>query len=105
MKLMFCMFAEDIGLLPDGLFLKTVTNSRHDPAKLSRLLAGLFAAMARKDGVFGADEIAWFNGGLFTDAEVIDLTPAEIRHLVAAAESDWSNVEPIIFGTLFERIL
>ncbi len=105
MKLMFCMFAEDMDLLPRDLFLKTIKNTRWDSKKLSKLLSGLFEAMANKDGSFGADEIAWFNGGLFKDADVIELTPTEIRHLAEAAEFDWSNVEPSIFGTLFERIL
>lgn len=105
MKLMFCMFAEDVGLLPKDLFLRTVTGSRWDSKKLTKLLEGLFEAMAQKDGTFGADEIAWFNGGLFADADVIELTPTEIRHVAAAAEYDWSSIEPSIFGTLFERIL
>lgn len=105
MKLMFCMFAEDIELLPRDLFLKTVKASGNDPAKLSKLLTNLFEAMAKEGGTFGADEIAWFNGGLFADAEVIDLKPGEIQNLIIAAGADWSNVEPSIFGTLFERIL
>lgn len=105
MKLMFCMFAEDIDLLPKELFLRTVRNCKWEPAKLSKMLADLFAAMASPGGTFGADEIPWFNGGLFKDAEVIDLTPTEIRHLEDAAGYDWSAVEPSIFGTLFERIL
>jgi hypothetical protein len=105
MKLMFCMFAEDIGLLPKDLFLRTVAGSKWEPKKLTRLLADLFGAMAQKDGTFGADDIAWFNGGLFKDADVIELTPTEIRLLAAAAAFDWSNIEPSIFGTLFERIL
>jgi hypothetical protein len=33
------------------------------------------------------------------------LTVPEIAQLVRAAECDWSNVEPSIFGTLFERML
>jgi hypothetical protein len=73
MKLMFCMFAEDIDLLPEDLFLRTVKNCKGEPAKLSKLLANLFDAMAHKGGTFGADEIPWVNGGLFQDAEVIDL--------------------------------
>src|SRR5207249_1451453 len=57
------------------------------------------------DGTFGADPILWFNGGLFADANVIELLPGEIRYVAEAAGYDWSNIEPSIFGTLFERIL
>ena len=104
MKLMFCMFAEDIDLLPRDLFARTVANASGDPARLSKLLHNLFEAMAKGEP-FGADDIAWFNGGLFADADVIDLTRAEIDQLLEAARCDWSSVEPTIFGTLFERTL
>src|SRR5207253_123579 len=42
MKLMFCIFAEDIELLPDQLFTKLLTTSKDDPAKLTRRLEQLF---------------------------------------------------------------
>ena len=48
-------------------------------------------------------DIAWFNGGLFADDSVFDLTSADMVALRMAAALDWSNVEPSIFGTLFER--
>ncbi len=104
MKLMFCFFAEDVDLLPKNLFTSLVTKGKDDPARLSRLLAGLFQAMSR-GGDFGVDTIAYFNGGLFADAQVIDLLPAEIDHLIELGRYDWASVEPSIFGTLFERTL
>ncbi len=66
MKLMFCMFAEDIELLPRDLFTRTVANSKKNPTQLSKLLKGLFQSMATGEP-FGADEIQHFNGGLFYD--------------------------------------
>jgi type II restriction/modification system DNA methylase subunit YeeA len=104
MKLMFCMFAEDIGLLPPKIFHRLLAAGKNDPARLAGLMRNLFAAMA-KGGDFGADSIAFFNGGLFADAEVIELTRDEIRELVLVNEHDWASVEPSIFGTLFERTL
>jgi type II restriction/modification system DNA methylase subunit YeeA len=104
MKLMFCMFAEDIELLPRNLFTRTVANSKKNPAQLSKLLKGLFRSMATGEP-FGADEILRFNGGLFADEDTIDLLPEEIEQLHQAAVADWSSVEPSIFGTLFERSL
>jgi len=104
MKLMFCMFAEDIELLPHGLFSKLLQSGADDPARLTRLLQRLFGAMSR-GGEFGVDAILHFNGGLFADAEVIPLLRPEIAQLIRANERDWSNVEPSIFGTLFERTL
>jgi len=104
MKLMFCIFAEDIDLLPSDVFTKTVAASKSDPARLSKLLRALFENMAA-GGLFGMEEIPHVNGGLFADADVIDLTGPEIAELLKAAECDWADIEPSIFGTLFERML
>jgi type II restriction/modification system DNA methylase subunit YeeA len=104
MKLMFCMFAEDIELLPAKLFSKLLTGCANDPDRLNRMLAELFQAMC-KGGDFGVDSIKHFNGGLFADADVVPLLRPEIAQLIRANECDWSNVEPSIFGTLFERTL
>ncbi len=104
MKLMFCMFAEDIELLPAKLFTKLLTGSKNDPEALTRRLGQLFEAMST-GGDFGVDSILHFNGGLFADADVVPLLAPEIAQLIRASERDWSNVEPSIFGTLFERTL
>jgi len=104
MKLMFCMFAEDIELLPRDLFTRTVANAKEKPKQLSKLLKGLFQSMASGEP-FGADPILYFNGGLFADTETIDLEPDEISELLKASRYDWSAVEPTIFGTLFLRTL
>jgi type II restriction/modification system DNA methylase subunit YeeA len=104
MKLMFCMFAEDINLLPDELFTKLVQGAKNDSKKLSQRLENLFKTMS-KGGDFGTEAIDYFNGGLFNDHEVFDLKPNEIDQVLEAASYDWSQVEPSIFGTLFERLL
>ncbi|HZT80049.1 MAG TPA: DNA methyltransferase, partial [Gemmataceae bacterium] len=104
MKLMFCMFAEDVGLLPDKLFRRVLAGGRAEPAALARKLRNLFDAMSA-GGEFGADSILRFNGGLFADADVVPLTAGEIDELARVCDCDWGNVEPSIFGTLFERTL
>jgi type II restriction/modification system DNA methylase subunit YeeA len=104
MRLLFCLFAEDIGLLPPKLFSVLLERTRHRPADFKTRLAQLFAAMAT-GGAFGADDIAHFNGDLFTDAEVFDLSAEDIETLLRVSKLDWSAIEPAIFGTLFERSL
>jgi hypothetical protein len=170
MKLMFCMFAQDIALLKGKVFrriLEEATDSRTastpslsktrgaSPTRgaaptdtsteiLSRLLSQLFEAMAH-GGYFGATKVLHFNGGLFADHKasdgrqpvdavgvagvdhreppeprgaggslrstpathpgVIDLEPDEIAKLKTIDALDWSDVEPSVFGTLFERTL
>ncbi|HQR43341.1 MAG TPA: N-6 DNA methylase, partial [Gemmatales bacterium] len=98
------MFAEDINLLPDELFTKLVHGAKNDSKQLSRRLENLFKAM-HTGGDFGPEAIDYFNGGLFNDHEVFDLKPNEIDQVMEAASYDWSQVEPSIFGTLFERLL
>jgi type II restriction/modification system DNA methylase subunit YeeA len=100
-RIVFCLFAEDVGLLPLKLFSRLVEKSR-DPRHFSKLIGQLFDAMA-EGGDFGIETIRHFNGNLFTDSPVLELTDYEIRNVQAAARLDWSAVDPSIFGTLFER--
>ncbi len=102
MKLMFCMFAEDIELLPNDVFKRCLDSAYMKPSQFTVLMTQLFNAMAH-GGNFGADYILYFNGGLFSDASVIELQVDEIAVVRRVADEDWSAVEPSIFGTLFER--
>ena len=99
---LFCLFAEDAKLLPGKLFERLLDKSQTDPAILSARLEQLFTAM-RKGGDFALEDIHWFNGGLFEKIEILPLTTPEIKILYEAAKLDWSDIEPSIFGTLFER--
>ena len=99
---LFCMFAEDIGLLPKRLFERVLDKRGSDTVKLGAALGELFRAM-QAGGDFLLEDIAWFNGGLFARIELIELAPGEIDALHAASKMDWSAIEPAILGTLFER--
>jgi hypothetical protein len=112
-RIVFCLFAEDTGLLPDMVFSRIVETSGGDPARFGKLLGQLFETMA-SGGDFGLEPIRHFNGNLFDDppspggyggtgCAVLDLTPADIKRIAATAALDWSAVDPSIFGTLFER--
>jgi type II restriction/modification system DNA methylase subunit YeeA len=104
MRLLFCLFAEDTGLLPPRLFTRLVEQTRARPQAFGDRIRPLFAAMAT-GGFFGTDDIAHFDGGLFADDTVLDLTTADLDVLGRAGQLDWASVEPAIFGTLFERSL
>ena len=47
--------------------------------------------------------MAWFNGGLFGDDSALPLDRAGIETALKAAALDWSEIDPSILGTLFER--
>jgi hypothetical protein len=105
MRLLFCLFADSIGLLPDHLFRQMIGRDRGNPANFTRKLRELFTAMSTAGSTFGPYDIHYFNGGLFADDEAFELSSADMTVLRSAAALDWSQVEPAIFGTLFERSL
>lgn len=99
---LFCMFAEDAGLLPERLFETVLDRSNPDADKARLRLTQLFGAM-QAGGDFALENIAWFNGGLFKLVEVPPLTSADVEDLLEAARMNWRDIEPAILGTLFER--
>ena len=103
-RIVFCLFAEDTGLLPKNLFTEILKSSLPEPGHFSEAVESLFHVMA-KGGLFGKDRIRCFNGHLFEDSTVFELTEAEIKNLAEAAEADWQFIQPSIMGTLFQRAL
>jgi len=101
-RILFCLFAEDVGLLPAKLLQRLIKAGERNPDDLTSMLGGLFGAMT-DGGRFGVERIEHFDGGLFTDAEILPLRQAEIGILRRASALDWGQIEPAIFGTLFER--
>lgn len=102
-RLVFCMFAEDIGLLPNKLFAKMLASARTRPAQFEAMARQLFGAMRSPGGMVGFEPVEWFNGGLFDDDSAFPLTKDEIEVAARAADLDWAEIDPTIFGTLFER--
>ena len=101
-RLVFCMFAEDVGLLPDSMFTRMLEQARKRPEEFADLTRDLFGAMAT-GGRIGFESVAWFNGGLFDDDTALPLDREGIETALKAAALDWSEIDPSILGTLFER--
>ena len=101
-RLVFCMFAEDIGLLPNAMFTRMLKEARAAPAEFEPLCRSLFGAM-QTGGRLGFERVDWFNGGLFDDDTALPLSRPEIERALDAADMDWSQIDPSIMGTLFER--
>jgi type II restriction/modification system DNA methylase subunit YeeA len=102
-RMVFCMFAEDVDLLPKKLFEQMLRASLDQPAQFVRNAEALFKAMAERDGRVGFTAIDWFNGGLFEDGTALPLSESDIRIALEAAQQNWSEINPSIMGTLFER--
>ena len=103
-QIVFCLYAEDAGLLPNGVFTQIVSQHFRNPETFNLAVTGLFNQMA-KGGLFGAAEIAYFNGDLFNTVDTVELSGNALLLIGEASKKNWQNIEPSIFGTLFERAL
>ena len=103
-QIVFCLYAEDADLLPEGLFSRIVRQYNHDAKTFDQAVRDLFDRMS-SGGLYGSDKISHFNGDLFNTVDTVLLSEVALYHLDQAAQKDWRNIEPSIFGTLFERAL
>ena len=103
---LFTMFAEDARLIPERSFSGLLAEYRDHLDVLPDALADLWKTMDA--GGFSAAlkaTLRRFNGGLFAETDALALDADQLDLLLAAAEADWREVEPAIFGTLLERAL
>jgi hypothetical protein len=106
MRCLFTMFAEDVELLPPRSFTNLLENCRGRVEKVPKALESLWATM--DDGGWDnaiMEDVREFNGTLFKNHDALPVSEAQLELLIQAAEADWSEVEPAIFGTLLERAL
>ncbi|MCI0541577.1 MAG: hypothetical protein L0Z50_40785 [Verrucomicrobiales bacterium] len=102
------MFAEDIDLLPSGTIKNIVDDCLDNKQNPYDLFGGLFRQMNSPMPATGGRfmGIRYFNGGLFSKIEPIELTRFELELMGGkdgAATKDWSKVNAAIFGTLFQH--
>ena len=109
MQLVWCMFAEDLGLL-DGLPLshavETVLQDKDlNSAREFDYFFGLLNKKSDKGRTGAYAGTRYVNGDLFAEIESPMLTREELEHLKLAVEFDWRQVNPTIFGSLLEGVL
>ena len=83
-RLVFCMFAEDVGLLPERMFTRMLEQARLRPEEFATMARALFGAMSA-GGLVGFEPVERFNGGLFDDDAALPLRRSEIETALAAA--------------------
>lgn len=108
MRCLFTMFAEDVGLFDD----KKKVFAQHlrdywikSPASFPTGASVLWQTMNTGGFLPTGERVQRFNGGLFRDHAALPMTKAQLEILLEAAQRDWSQVEPAIFGTLLENAL
>ncbi len=106
MRCLFTMFAEDVELLPKASFTNLLLEIRERPGDFAPLVESLWRDM--KTGGFSGvlrQRVLHFNGTLFENPHGLALNQEQLDLLLHAAQADWRDVEPAIFGTLLERAL
>ncbi|MGJ0512604.1 class I SAM-dependent DNA methyltransferase [Methylocystis sp.] len=101
-RLVFCMFAEDVDLLPKKLFSRLLKSVASNPDQFAPRASDLFKAM-QAGGEAGWERVDWFNGGLFNDDTALPLDKEDLALVTRIADLDWAEIDPSILGTLFER--
>lgn len=108
-RCLFCMFAEDVGLIPkDGFtnLLKDIpSNGEGFVPMLKQLFQEMNTGTGKEISIVLRKKLLCFNGGLFADNTVLPVNGMQLGLLRQAAGQQWKDVEPAIFGTLLERAL
>ena len=104
MRMIFCFFAADVGLIPKDAFSYLIRVNKANPTNFRGNLSRLFCAM-KDGGEFLMQEVPHFNGGLFDDDFVPNLIADHITTFEQLNDLAWSDIEPSIFGTLFEGVI
>ncbi len=104
-QIIFCLYAEDTDLLPTNKFFEEIIATHWgNPRHFNIFIQDLFEAM--RDGTrFGAQFIRHFNGDLFNGVKPVYLSEPALLNLRTAVGKSWRNIEPSVFGTLFEGAL
>ena len=103
-QLVFCLYAEDTDLLPSKFFEGIASNYWSDPQLFNNFVKDLFEVMS-VGGRFGINLIRHFDGDLFSRINPVELSEPALLNLSLAVAKNWRNIEPSVFGTLFEGAL
>ncbi|MEQ8405775.1 MAG: lactate dehydrogenase [Oceanicaulis sp.] len=110
-RLIFCLFAEDVGIFPKDQFCRLIINhSGEKGAEAHVAIVHAFKAMARPKAERGdlpawTHEFEYVNGGLFSgpiDCPVFD--SVAWGYFNDAARLDWKEINPDIFGSMIQSV-
>lgn len=110
-RLIFCLFAEDVGIFPENQFSRLIFTHAGDKGEGMRdVLISAFTAMStprdRRDALPAwTREFEYVNGGLFAggiDAPVFDAPSA--RYLRDVSAENWKGINPDIFGSMIQSV-
>ncbi|MBJ7321688.1 MAG: class I SAM-dependent DNA methyltransferase [Rhodococcus sp.] len=111
-RLLFCFFAEDTGIFDDNQFTTAVgSHTQADGSDVEDFLADLFAALDTElatDKPYYLSAFPYVNGRLF-EVSTQHVVPGFTKHsralLLDLGALDWSEINPDIFGSMFQAIV
>lgn len=113
-RLLFCFFAEDTGIFDKHQFSDAIrSNTREDGEDVAEFLGKLFEVLNAPDAdsirqsvPLRLSEFPYVNGGLFAQKKAIPDFGAKSRRLLLECSSlDWSQINPDIFGSMFQAVI
>ncbi len=113
-RLLFCFFAEDTGIFAKHQFTDAIkSTTQEDGEDVAELLGKLFAVLNAPDGSALRQSLPahlkafpYVNGGLFEQQVVIPVFGAKSRRLLLECGTlDWSQINPDIFGSMFQAVI
>jgi hypothetical protein len=106
MRCLFTMFVEDVELIKKDSFKEILDKCCEQPRRFPSEMQDLWRHMDVGDySPAIGEKLLKFNGKLFKNAAALPLTSNEVKLLRKAASANWRDLEPAIFGSLFEQAL
>lgn len=111
-RLLFCYFAEDTNIFKEDIFTNAIaSHTQKDGSDLNSYLDKLFEVLdthedARKNLPEYLGQFPYVNGGLFRQRHPAPGFSRRSRQmLIDAGELDWKDINPDIFGSMFQAVI
>jgi hypothetical protein len=113
-RLLFCFYAEDTGIFEQGQMTSAIqSTTQEDGLDVDQFFTDLFivlnledSAPERKSMAAHFQEFPYVNGGLFeADEPIPEFGRKARRLLIDCGSMDWSEINPDIFGSMFQAVI
>tara|TARA_Y100001972_G_scaffold65049_1_gene79301 strand:- start:5420 stop:8164 length:2745 start_codon:yes stop_codon:yes gene_type:complete len=113
-RLLFCFYAEDTGIFEQGQMTSAIqSTTQDDGTDVDQFFTDLFTVLnleqddpQRKAMPAHFQAFPYVNGGLFRDDEPVPEFGRKARRILLDCGSlDWSEINPDIFGSMFQAVI
>lgn len=113
-RLLFCFYAEDTGIFAQGQMTSAIqSTTQEDGSDVDQFFSDLFTVLnlddkapERASMAAHFQEFPYVNGGLFeADEPVPEFGRKARRLLIDCGNMDWSEINPDIFGSMFQAVI